>query len=236
MIDGNMDDFNVDDHKRLRDIDDSTYGGPDFYDDSEVFNFYEGFFAQAPGQALLESVPRAHQEIHLQFLGELQSSEGLLYDSLDDDRRLVGFLRGYRAVEAYDSALTAGIVAAFAAPFLDVLGDHEIRPRTFFHAAMLKAIRTRTLDAAFQTSAVRLAIANFYSGHDMVRHQAVHGLKIPTHDEFRPMLLAACEVYSLADAALNPVTSQPLTLLDPEDYPHDDHRPSVISPSKRPQP
>lgn len=213
-------------NRRKNDIDDGTYDRPND-DDFDEYKFYAEWFAREPLHELLASVERTHEAIWLLFLGELQSAVGLLYKSLDKDARITGYLRGYRAVDSYDRALTHAVVEAFAAPFL-ALFDKPIKPLAFFHRQVLDGVRARAFDEAFRTPHVRGTIASFYGKHADVRNHVVHDLKVPTHDEFRSMLLDAKAVYDLADHALHPHLAQGaashVRILGPEDYSHDDYR------------
>ena len=191
------------------------------------FEFYADWFSRMPLQKLLEVVARTHEAIWLAFLGELQSAVVLLYESPDSNARVAGYLRAYRAVDSYDRKLTNSVVEAFAEPFLDVF-DKPIKPWKFFDRQVLEGIRLRAFDEAFGGPEVRESIKSFYGRHSGNRNHVVHGLKIPTHDEFRTMLLDAKAVYDLADHALHPRVggATHVAILDPEDYPHDEFVPA----------
>jgi hypothetical protein len=61
------------------------------------YEFYERWFAAQPILDLVESVGRTHERIYLDVLRELQTAVGLLYDSVRDSSRILGYVRGYRA-------------------------------------------------------------------------------------------------------------------------------------------
>lgn len=214
-------------NRRLREIDDETLGGTRDDGDFDEYEFYSRWFAQEQLDGLLESVRRKHEDIWLAFLRELQSAVELLYRSLDDDARIGGYLRGYRAVDSYDMALTHTVVEAFAAPFAKLF-NKPIKPWAFFHREVLEGIRARAFDDAFGGEEVRAAIASFYGLHRGVRNGVVHGTKIPTHDEFRAMLIAAKGVYDLADQALHGKGASHVPILDADNYDHDDFRTTKV--------
>src|ERR1035437_246328 len=186
----------------------------------QEYEVYRAVFEQMPALDLVESVPRSHHAIYLAFLGELQSARSMLYDPSHENARITGYIRGYRAVDAYARALSDGIVHAFAAPYANMF---------------VGGLKARAFDEAFGGNAVRLAMKRFFDRHHEMRNEVAHGLRVPTHDELRAMLVDAKTVHDLADAAVNPVATHPLDLLEPEDYPHDDHRPAVVvNPPPRP--
>jgi hypothetical protein len=223
------DDMLMPENARMREIDDETLGGMRD-DDDGTFEVYAAWFKREPLHDVLAAVERTHEAIWQAFLLELQWAASLLYKSPDPNARVAGYLRGYRAVDSYDVALTHAVVEAFAAPFLELF-DKPIKPWAFFQRDVLKGIRARAFDEAFRGPEVRTAIAAFYGTHGDARNHVVHGTKIPTHDEFRTMLLAAINVYDLADHALHPHLAggaPHIPVLDPQDYPHDNYRPAVV--------
>ena len=193
--------------------------------DSE-YEFYAEWFSQMPLQKLLEVVARTHEDIWLGVLHELQYAVVLLYESFDANARLAGYLRAYRAIDSYDRKLKNSVVEAFAEPFLGLF-EKPIKPWKFFQPQVLEGIRRRAFDGAFHGPEVREAMESFYRNHSGDRNHIAHGWKIPTHNEFRAMLLDAKAVYDLADKILHRpiggVTHIPI--LGPEHYPHDDFVP-----------
>jgi hypothetical protein len=200
----------------------------------QEYEIYRLVFTQFQVLGVVESVARTHNEIYLAVLGELQSAVALMYDSFHPNARITGYIRGYRAIDAYSTALSDGIVRAFAEPYAAMFVN-GIKPRDFFQPRLLEGLKARVFDGAFDGDAVRLAIKRFFERHHVMRNEVAHGLKIPTHDEMRAMLLDAKSVHDLADAALNPNATHPLDVLDAQDYPHDDYRPTVVvNPPARP--
>ena len=208
---------------QLRGIDDESLDGIREYEDDAAYEVYRTMFARMPGIEVIGSVARSHYAIYQDFLGELQSALALLYDSLHENARITGYIRGYRAMETYTSALSDGIVKAFAAPYSYIFTG-TIRPRDFFARGVLEGLKVRVWDEGFRTNAVRLAIQSFFQRHHKLRNEVAHGLHVPTHDELRAMLLDAKAAHDLADAAINPSATHPLAMLDAQDYSHDDYR------------
>ena len=215
-----MDDGTSPEEARLPDIDDETLGGIRDDEDDATYEVYRTMFARMPGVEVIESVARSHYGIYQDFLGELQSALALLYDSRHENARITGYIRGYRAMDTYARALSDGIVEAFAAPYAHIFTG-AIKPRDFFARGVLEGLKVRVWDEGFRTDTVRLAIHHFFQRHHKMRNEVAHGLRVPTHDELRAMLLDAKTAHDLADVSLYPSSSHPLAVLDQEDYPHE---------------
>lgn len=182
--------------------------------DLEEFEIYRDFFGGEPSREVVDSVRWAHEASHLAFLGELQWAQDLLYKPDDKNARILACLRAYRAVDWYDTQLSNAIVAAFVQPFarLFVKG---IKPRHFLQPHVLKTLRAAVLYEAFSGTTVPTVpdtIATFYEKHDPIRHDLVHGLRVPTLEESRATVGDAILVYNRADAALNRGATHPLRL------------------------
>lgn len=179
------------DHARLREIDDETFGGMRTDYDDETYEVLREWFAREPLEELLASVERTHDAIWQSFLIELQWAAGLLYKSLDQNARLAGYLRAYRAIESYRHSLTEAIVTSYTRPFLPVHEGQAIRARSFFHPRALDVIRDQVFDRVFRTTDVRTSLAAFFDDNKDARNRIVHGLKVPSHGEFRALVVAA---------------------------------------------
>jgi hypothetical protein len=182
--------------------------------------FYQEAFQVALGDSLVSAARARSHEILMSFRMELQSVRDSANEAArriaaggvgSSDPLLDSWFRAYRAVDGYESELSASIANAVTGPFERYLkADSTIKAREFFRPAALLGRRDAVLTVMFEPAAFVPAVKAFYDRHRQIRHTIVHGTYQPKAPESKACVTDAIAIYTLVDNKMNSMRTTPL--------------------------